>query len=184
MDEFIDIVTEKGIPTGRSALKSEVHKNGWYHNTVHLWLYTKKGEILLQQRSHSKQIHPLLWDVSVAGHIDAGESFEAAAIREAKEEIGIHLLESDLTHIGSQLHKGEYNNGRIKDYEFHQMFIAELTVPLNTLIINKEEVEAIKLVDFRSFKILLESSETNGHFIPENKSYYRFILDQINLKRT
>ena len=44
------------------------------------------GEILLQQRSHKKIIHPLLWDVSTAGHIDAGESFLEAALRETKEE--------------------------------------------------------------------------------------------------
>ena len=58
MDEYIDIVTATGEPTGKTALKSEAHKNGWYHNTIHLWLYTKNGEILLQQRSHKKAIHP------------------------------------------------------------------------------------------------------------------------------
>ncbi len=54
MDEFIDIVTKDGEPTGKVALKSDAHKNGWYHNTIHLWLYTNDGEILLQQRSHKK----------------------------------------------------------------------------------------------------------------------------------
>ena len=57
MDEYIDIVTATGEPTGKTALKSEAHKNGWYHNTIHLWLYTKNDEILLQQRSHKKVIH-------------------------------------------------------------------------------------------------------------------------------
>ena len=38
-----------------------------------------------------KNIYPLLWDVSVAGHIDAGETFFEAAIRECKEEIGLTL---------------------------------------------------------------------------------------------
>jgi len=179
MDERIDIVTDLGEPTGTTALKSEAHKNGWYHNTVHLWLYTKAGDILLQQRSHLKQIHPLLWDVSVAGHIDAGETFEKAAIREAKEEIGIDLYESQLVHMGAELHKGEYNNGEIKDYEFHQMYIAEFSTPLTSLVINTEEVEAIKLVSIPEFEALLEQSKTNGHFIPTNKPYYQFIVGQI-----
>ena len=43
MDELIDIVDKDGNPTGESALKSEAHKNGWYHNTIHLWLYTTNG---------------------------------------------------------------------------------------------------------------------------------------------
>ena len=179
MNEIIDIVTELGEPTGTTALKSEAHKNGWFHNTVHLWLYTNAGEILLQQRSHLKQIHPLLWDVSVAGHIDAGETFEEAALREAKEEIGIDLKESQLIHIGAELHKGEYNNGAIKDYEFHQMFIAEFDTPLASLVVNAEEVEAIKLVSIVEFEALLEGSGNNSHFIPTNKPYYQFIIGQI-----
>jgi len=91
MDEYIDIVDNLGELTGKSALKSEAHKNGWYHNTVHIWFYTKRGDILLQQRSHKKKICPLLWDVSVAGHIDAGETIALAAVRETREEIGLEI---------------------------------------------------------------------------------------------
>ena len=56
----------------------------------------KQRQILLQQRSHKKTIHPLLWDVSVAGHIDAGETFIEAALRETKEEIGLLLKQKIL----------------------------------------------------------------------------------------
>ncbi len=85
MDEYIDIVSENGEPTGKLALKSEAHKNGWWHNTIHLWLYTKNGEIILQQRSRKKVIYPLLWDVSAAGHIDAGESFQMQLLEKPKK---------------------------------------------------------------------------------------------------
>src|SRR5690606_7878108 len=108
MDELLDIVTKQGKPTGKTALKSEVHSKGWYHNTVHLWLFTTEGEILLQQRSHKKEIYPLLWDVSVSGHIDAGESFIDAAIRETKEEVGLKLQPSSLQKIGVFLHESSY----------------------------------------------------------------------------
>lgn len=179
MEEYIDIVNSNGEATGKVALKSEAHKMGWYHNTAHLWLYTKDGCILLQQRSHKKAIHPLLWDVSVAGHIDAGETFTAAATREANEEIGIVLQEKDLKHIGTSLYKGEYFEGSIKDYEFHQIFIAECQTPINNLRIDIEEVESIKLVDFKTFEALLNDSASNGHFIATNKDYYLFVLDRI-----
>ena len=46
MDEFIDIVTKTGKPTGKSELKSVIHQKGYYHNTAHVWFYTKMGEIL------------------------------------------------------------------------------------------------------------------------------------------
>lgn len=179
MDEYIDIVDQSGKPTGKTELKSEAHKNGWYHNTIHLWLYTKQGDILLQQRSHKKAIYPLLWDVSVAGHIDAGESFIEAALRETKEEIGLDLNPENLTKIGVKLHESIYNNGEIKDFEFHQVYIAKLNEKLENLIPQEDEVEALKLVSLIEFDALLSHSETNGHFIPTNKDYYRFVKKAI-----
>jgi isopentenyldiphosphate isomerase len=179
MDEYIDIVTATGKPTGKTALKSDAHKNGWYHNTIHLWLYTNQGEILLQQRSHKKAIQPLLWDVSAAGHIDAGESFVEATLRETKEELGLKLHADQLTKIGTKLHESSYANGSIQDNEFHQIYIAELKVKLSDLKPQEDEVEALKLVTFNEFENLLNNSETNNHFIPTNKTYYHFILGAI-----
>ncbi|RZN84096.1 MAG: NUDIX domain-containing protein [Winogradskyella sp.] len=183
MDELLDIVDAKGKSTGKTALKSVAHKNGWYHNTIHLWLYTEKNEILLQQRSHKKVIYPLLWDVSVAGHIDAGETFTEATIRETEEEIGLKLKENDLTKIGTHLHKSIYDNGKIKDFEFHQIYIAKLNIELEDLTPQKDEVEALKLVTFNQFENLLANSTTNSHFIASNTAYYKFVLESIkNLK--
>lgn len=179
-DELIDIISKNGKPTGQSALKSEIHKNGWYHNTIHLWLYTKNGNILLQQRSHKKAIHPLLWDVSVAGHIDAGETFIEAALRETQEEIGLQLKSVDLLHIGTFLHESSYNNGAIQDNEFHHVYIAELKTDINKLQPHEDEVEALKLVSITEFLKLLEHSDHNLHFISSNASYYEFVADKIS----
>ncbi|NRB60354.1 MAG: NUDIX domain-containing protein [Winogradskyella sp.] len=181
-DEFIDIVDKFGKPLNTVALKSDAHKNGWYHNTIHLWLYTKNGEILLQQRSHKKAIHPLLWDVSAAGHIDAGESFTEAAIRETNEELGLNLDQEELLKIGVKLHESSYKDGAIQDNEFHHIYIAELTVHIANLSTQIEEVEAIKLVSFTEFEHLLSHSKDNNHFIPSNKDYYLFVLNEIKKK--
>lgn len=178
MDELIDIVTKTGRPTGHSALKQEIHKKGHYHNTVHIWFYTLKGDILLQQRAASKVICPLLWDVSVAGHIDAGETLKSGAVRETKEEIGLTIAENNLVKIGVFECFKKYNNGII-DNEFHHTFIAELKTGLNQLIPQKEEVEALKLVSTEAFMQLLNNSETNGHFVDSNKKYYEFVLSEI-----
>jgi len=180
MDEYIDIVSATGEPTGKTALKSEAHKNGWYHHTIHLWLYTIEGEILLQQRSHKKEIHPLLWDVSVAGHIDAGESFIEAALRETKEEVGLTLNPKNVQKIGTFLHETDYGN--IQDNEFHQVYITELNAKLSDLIPQEDEVEALKLVSFKEFDKLLTQSEVNNHFIPTNTSYYKFVINAIKEK--
>lgn len=177
-DEYIDIVTKTGEPTGYSALKSEVHSKGLYHNTVHIWFYTPQGEILLQQRAKTKRIKPLLWDVSVAGHIDAGETILDGAVREIKEEIGLKVEASDLHKIGVFDCFKTYPNGVI-DNEFHHTFISELKEDFNALVPQKEEVEALKLVTFEDFKHKLKHSATNGHFVASNKPLYEFVLKSI-----
>ena len=75
-DEYIDILNDDGSDTGKIALKSEAHKKGLFHRSAHLWLYTSTGKVLVQQRAMNKDTFPGLWDISVAGHITAGETAE------------------------------------------------------------------------------------------------------------
>lgn len=183
MEEYIDIVDKNGHPTGVTAPKSEIHTKGHMHNTAHVWCYTSKGHILLQQRAASKAICPLLWDVSVAGHIDAGETIEQAAIREAREEIGIFISEHQLIKIGVFKCFQSHPNCVI-DNEFHNTFIAEVNINIKDLTPQKEEVEALKFVSFSEFETLLKNSATNNHFVPSNLAYYEFVLKAIKAKLT
>jgi isopentenyl-diphosphate delta-isomerase len=179
MDEYIDIVTNEGLPTGKSALKSEIHLKGYFHNTAHVWLYTKQGEILLAQRAASKSIYPLLWDVSVAGHVDASETIEHAAIREVKEEIGFDLIENNLHKIGVSECFQSYPNG-IVDNEFHHTFISELNIEIKDLSLDKNEVEDVKLVNLHKFQNLIDNIGSDNHFVASNKFYYEFVLQSIS----
>ena len=177
--EYIDIVTKEGKPTGKSELKSVIHTKGYYHQTAHIWFYTTEGDILLSQRSANKTICPLLWDVSVAGHIDAGETVKQAAIRETKEEIGLTISGKDLHEIGVFECFQTYESGII-DNEFHNTFIAKLNVILPELIPQEEEVEALKLVSAYDFSELIDNIENNNnHLVPSNKSYYETVFQHI-----
>ncbi|MDU8887174.1 NUDIX domain-containing protein [Yeosuana sp. MJ-SS3] len=178
MEEYLDIVTKEGKPIGKSAPKSEIHQKGYYHHTAHVWFYTKNSEVLLSQRSAKKEICPLMWDVSVAGHIDAGETAKQAAVRETKEEIDLKISEKDLLQIGVFECFQSYKNG-IKDNEFHNTFIAELKIPISNLSPQVEEVEALKLVPLEDFEWLIEHIGIDNHFVPANKAYYQFVLEQL-----
>lgn len=181
MDEYIDIVDKKGILTGENCLKSEAHRLGHYHNTVHVWLFTTDGEILLQQRALSKEICPGLWDVSAAGHVDTGEALEDAAVRETFEELNYNLSKTDLIKVGVFLKEQTYQSG-IKDNEFHHTYIACLKNSIEKLTFDPIEVEAIKLVTIKTFIDLLNLSITNNHFIASNYDYYINVINAIKNK--
>ena len=72
-----------------AASRREVHENNFRHRAVHILIFNRAGELLLQKRSPWKDRHPLLWDSSAAGHVEANEQYDEAAARELDEELGI-----------------------------------------------------------------------------------------------
>ena len=182
MDELIDILTPEGKSTGKRALKSEAHKNGWFHATVHIWLFTSDEKILLQKRALTKKVFPGLWDISVAGHVGAGEEILTSAKREVFEEIGLQLDEKDLIKIGTRIHQVSHENG-IQDNEHHHVFIAELKVPLSKLTIQVEEVDDIKLFEL---SILKSTKNLENILLPRFHEYYVSVYNNIikNIKNS
>jgi 16S rRNA (adenine1518-N6/adenine1519-N6)-dimethyltransferase len=76
----------------RYAGRSKVHGDNLRHRAVHILIFNQAGEVYLQQRSRLKDRHPLKWDSSAAGHVQAGESYDQAAQRELQEELGANVL--------------------------------------------------------------------------------------------
>ena len=70
---------------------------------MHIWFYTDDQRILLQKRASVKKVFPNHWDVSVAGHVGAGEKIEVAAIREVHEEIGLSISENEVSGLTRQV---------------------------------------------------------------------------------
>lgn len=92
-DEIFDVVDENDQVTG-TATRGEVHANKLVHRAVHVFAFNKRGDLLLQKRSPLKDLCPGLWDSSVSGHLDSGEDYASAAIRELEEEMGIVITEA------------------------------------------------------------------------------------------
>jgi isopentenyl-diphosphate delta-isomerase type 1 len=87
--EIFDIVDEDDRVIGQ-APRSVCHGNpALIHRVAHVLVFNSRGELLLQKRSKHKDIQPGRWDTSVGGHLDPGESYLQAAIREMAEELGI-----------------------------------------------------------------------------------------------
>lgn len=87
-DEIFDIVDDGDNVIGQST-RGKVHRTGLLHRAVHVFVLAADGRIFLQKRSMQKDTAPGKWDSSASGHLDAGESYDAAASRELTEELGI-----------------------------------------------------------------------------------------------
>jgi isopentenyldiphosphate isomerase len=78
-----------------------VHGNpSLIHRSAHvLVLHPVEGTLLLQKRSAAKDTYPGRWDTSVGGHVSFGQSYEEAALREAREELGVDLDPASLEYL-------------------------------------------------------------------------------------
>ena len=89
-EEIFDVVNERDEVIDRKP-RSEVHRLGLLHRAVHVLVFNARGETFLQKRSPTKDREPGKWDSSVSGHVDSGEDYDACAVRELREEIGLDV---------------------------------------------------------------------------------------------
>jgi isopentenyldiphosphate isomerase len=145
--EILDVLTPDGHAAGFAKPKAEVHRDGDWHRAAHVWLVTPDRRVLLQRRAAVKENWPDLWDVSVAGHISAGESAIDAAIREAHEELGLVLAPGELTHLGTLRWHAVLNEGAYIENEFHEVFLVVREIEVEQLVLDPLEVAAAVLVN-------------------------------------
>ena len=175
-DELIDILTVSGSFKGEVKLKSEAHEKGLWHASAQIWLYTPNGEILIQKRAINKDTYPDLWDISVAGHLSAGDSPISAALREIKEEVGL-VISAEALHFLKTIKNSKSPTKSIIDNEFNHLFICCTPIIIEHLKLQVEEVADVKLIEIADFKKLLEN---NYHeFVPHGTEYYTYIIRSI-----
>jgi isopentenyldiphosphate isomerase len=116
------------------------HDKSLIHRAVGIVVVNAKGEILLQRRSMNKDIDGGKLDVAASGHVGKGESYEEAATREMKEEIGI---EADLTFVKKMImHFSE-------ETEYDVLFKTTHEGPFQT---NKNEIDSVAFVSREELK--------------------------------
>ena len=178
MDEYLDIWNTDGQPTGKKCLKDEAHQKGWFHPTVHIWFYTNTPSLLLQKRGLSKQTYPGFWDVSVAGHVSAGETILEGALREVKEEIGLDIKQTDLRLLDVRKNTNRFENGII-DCEFQHVFLAKLDTAVSNLKIQEVEVDAVRLFSFEELQQCILKKQPDFTIVPADMRYYQFVMDWV-----
>lgn len=161
--ELIDVLNENGIPTGEVLSRDEVHKRGLWHRAIIVAIVNKENQVLLQQRSDSKEKNPGMWDISVAGHISSGQDSLSAAAREINEEVSVDLgTKVDvkefrfMTSFRSQV---TYREDFIEN-QFYDFFILRRTkMRPENITFQESEVQAIRFVSLSELQTLREKKK-------------------------
>ena len=150
--EILDIVDEQGNPTGQTAERKKVHREGIRHRTAHVWLLRKRRErveILLQKRSDDKDSFPGCYDISSAGHIPAGVDYIPSALRELKEELGVDAEASQLHYCGKRFiyYEEIFYGEPFVDNQVTKVYILWLDQEADEFTLQAEEVDEVKWFD-------------------------------------
>ena len=112
--EVINLANEEDYPVD-VAVRGEPIPEGRCSMIAGVFLFNTKGNIILQKVALSKKTDPGKWSYSAAGHVDAGETYEQAALRELSEEMGIKATKIDFLGKDYTLKNG-------KPRAFHHVF--------------------------------------------------------------
>ena len=138
MEEKFDVLNELGEFTGTVATRDECHKNGLWHRAVYAFIIDKNLNTLLQKRSSNKKLWPNKWDVTIGGHVNAGEFGRQALIRECKEELGIEITDNDIKYIVSTT--SVYNKNGYVNNHYDECYLITKNIDIKNLKLQKEEV--------------------------------------------
>lgn len=146
--EYLDIVDEKGIPTGYIKERTLMHRDGDLHRTSHVWIarhHKGKIQLLLQKRSASKDSHPGCFDISSAGHIPAGDDFKESALRELSEELGILIDENRLHECGIRRIQWQdtFHGKSFVDNQISKVFLLWHDLDESKIFIQESEIESV-----------------------------------------
>ena len=150
--ELVDIVDENDTVVGQVA-RGEMRKRVLRHRAVFAAVVSSEGKLLIHRRSDTKDIWPGWWDIAVGGVVTAGESYDAAMVRELAEEVGIDHA------VPRLLGKGLYADAEVS--LVGQCYLVEHEGPVEA---RDGEVAELCWVDAKELRARLE----RDRFLPDS----------------
>jgi len=146
MTECLDIVNDNDEVVGKSSY-NEMYEKKLTHRIVHVLVVNNKGQVYFQKRAETKSFLPGYYCTSAGGHVRSGESYEQAAGRELKEELGLSVPVKDVASL-------EFESGGHK--RFIRLFIASADSGFN---FQDGEVAGGEFLNLAEAKKLIERNE-------------------------
>lgn len=122
--EQLDVVSATGVYQ-TTLDRDAVHQQGLWHQTFHCLVVRPKNQtVLLQERASTKAQFPGLCDLTVTGHLEAGEK-PRDGIRELREELGVDASPDQLFSVGVRLLADDLGEGHTNRERVHVFFMAD-----------------------------------------------------------
>lgn len=148
--------------TGRTISRSESVPEGFRRLVVHVCVFNSNGQMLIQQRQPWKEGWPNLWDISVGGGVQSGETTQQAAHRELLEELGLdHDFEDEAPALTTTFLKG-----------YDDVYMIQADPDLSALRLQPEEVQAVRWASLPDILAMID----DGSFIPYSRPFMEYVF--------
>lgn len=145
--ELLDIVDSNDNIIGQ-ATRDDIYGKSLGHRIAHVLIFDDEGRMVLQKRSDKVSFCPGHWSTAVGGHVQSGETYEEAALREYQEELGVV---SGLEYVGKDLYVAPG-----KPDKFVTTFRTQYD---GTFEPDAEEVSEVRAFDIAEIKRMMEDGE-------------------------
>lgn len=164
--ELFDLYDSCRRLTGETMVRGNPVPAGRYRLVVHVCIFNNKGELLIQQRQPFKKGWSNLWDISVGGAVDAGETSQQGAHRELLEELGLDI---DFSGIAPAFTTA-FQRG------FDDIYILNMEIALSQLHLQPEEVQAAAWATKERILAMIDDQT----FIPYSKVFMEYLFFRRN----
>jgi isopentenyl-diphosphate delta-isomerase len=167
--EELILVDKNDIEIG-SLSKAQCHDgDGILHRAFSLFIFNPDGELLLQKRSGSKRLWPLVWSNSCCSHPRKGESMDVAIGRRLEEELGLSTTLEFVYKFSYQARYGEFGS----ENELCSVFLGRCNQEVR---INQSEIAACRFINPRD--LVAEISVSDDRFTPWFRMEWRKLEEE------
>ena len=146
--ELLDVYDNNGNKTGRTIIRGDktaiLNENEHFAVAV-IFIENDNGEFLIQKSSQEKGgVFS-----STGGHVVSGEIPLETIRREVKEELGVDIDQEQIEEFGFLLY----------DKPLRYLYYLKKNILIDSLTIQKEEVEYVEYMDVPKIKKLIETNQ-------------------------
>ena len=184
LKELLTVLDMDGKPTNFNRAREIVHRRGYLHRSVHIWIVNSKQEVLLQKRGSNVEVSKNLWGCACTGHIIAGKSSLESVVDEVSQELGIDI--SSIVHsakvekIGEFRHNFTDDKTTFHDNEINDVYLIEMDKPIAEYTIEENLVEEIKFMDYKEFEADYKANPKS--YVTSYKEEHKLIIKTLKHK--